>query len=72
MSVLVALRNFVIDLVIGDDPKIAVAVVVSLALAASLMVAGVVSPSSIAVVGAAAVVVAFTVSLIVDTRQPSR
>lgn len=72
MRALVVLRNFVIDLVIGDDPKIAVAVVVSLALAASLMVAGVVSASAVAVVGAAAVVVAFTVSLIVDTRQPGQ
>ena len=46
-----------VDLVVGDDPKIAVAVVVALLLAGLALA-----------LGAPAVVVAFTVSMWLDTR----
>ncbi len=68
MRVLRVLWEFGVDFVIGDDPKIAIAVVLSLALAAVLLVTGVLSGPAVTVVGAAAVVVTFTVSLVVDIR----
>ncbi len=70
MSVLRVLRDFLLDLIIGDDPKIAVAAVASLAVTAVLFVTGAVTGSAVAVVGAVIVVAAFTLSVFVDTRPP--
>ena len=56
-----------VDLVVGDDPKIAVAVVVALLLAGLAVALGA-SAVVVTVGGAAAVVVAFTVSMWLDTR----
>jgi hypothetical protein len=62
------LGQFLVDLIIGDDPKIAVAVVVAVGLAALLLIAGGASASVVTVVGALLVVAAFSVSLFLDTR----
>ena len=56
-----------VDLVVGDDPKIAVAVVVALLLAGLALALGA-SAAVVTVGGAAAMVVAFTVSMWLDTR----
>ncbi|MBA2560079.1 MAG: hypothetical protein H0V07_09365 [Propionibacteriales bacterium] len=72
MRPLAVLWDFFLDLVIGDDPKIAVAVVLALSLAAALFVTGVVGASLVAVVGAATVVGTFTVSLLIDTHSARR
>jgi hypothetical protein len=56
-----------VDLVVGDDPKIAVAVVVALLLAGLALALGA-SAVVVTVGGAATVVVAFTVSMWLDTR----
>ncbi len=67
MNAVRAVGDFFFDLIIGDDPKIAGAVVVALALALLLLAAGA-SATVVTVVGAVAVVAAFTVSLLLDVR----
>ncbi len=72
MRVLKVLWDFFFELVIGDDPKIAVAVLVSLAVAAVLLLATAVPESVVVVAGAVLVVAAFTVVLAVDVRRADR
>jgi hypothetical protein len=72
MRALKVIGDFFFDLIIGDDPKIAIAVVLSVAVAAGLLLATGVPASTVVVVGAAVVVVAFTVVLLVDTRSAGR
>jgi hypothetical protein len=67
MNGLRAFWDVLVDLVIGDDPKIAVAVVVALVLAGLALALGA-SAAVVTVGGAVLVVVAFTVSMWVDTR----
>jgi hypothetical protein len=62
-----AVWDVLVDLIIGDDPKIAVAVVVALVLAGLALAFGA-SAAVVTVGGTALVVVAFTVSMFVDTR----
>lgn len=72
MRFLQALWGVGVSLVVGDDPKIAVAVVLSLALAAGLLVTGV-APTALVMVGGAVLVgAAFAVTLHLDTRHVSR
>jgi len=56
------------DFVIGDDWKIAVAVVAALAVVAGAMKAGVFGDHGLAVLGGVLVMVFFAVSLVVDVR----
>ena len=70
MKALRTVWDVFVDLVVGDDPKIAVAVVVALLLAGLAMDLGA-SAAVVTVGGAAAVVVAFTVSMWLDTRGTS-
>lgn len=56
-----------IDLIVGDDPKIAAAVVTALVVAGVALALGA-SAGVVTVGGAVVVVVAFTVSMFVDTR----
>jgi hypothetical protein len=72
MRVVKVLGDFFFDLIIGDDPKIAVAVAVSLLVAAVVLLATAVPGSVVVVAGAVIVVLAFTVVLVVDTRTPGR
>jgi hypothetical protein len=69
MTVLGVVWDFFLDFVIGDDPKIAAAVVGSLVVAGVLLVTGAVGASAALVVGAVLVVVSFTVTLVVDVRR---
>ena len=68
MNALRAVGEFFFDLIIGDDPKIAAAVVLALAVALLALAAGA-SATVVTVVGAVAVLAAFTVSLLLDTRR---
>jgi hypothetical protein len=63
-----AVKDFLVDLIIGDDPKIAVAVVVALMLAGLALAAGA-SAGLVTVGGAVIVVLCFTVTLFVDVRR---
>jgi hypothetical protein len=67
MNALRAVWDVLVDLIVGDDPKIAVAVVVSLLIAGLALALGA-SATVVTIGGAAVVVVAFTVSVFVDTR----
>lgn len=68
MSGLKTVWGVLVDLVVGDDPKIAVAVLLALAVAAGLLLAGV-DVSIVTAGGAVLVAVAFSISLLVDTRR---
>lgn len=68
MNPLKALWHVTVDLVVGDDPKIAVAVVVALAAAAALLLAGV-SATVVTVGGAVLVAATFGLSLLYDARR---
>ena len=61
-----------VDLVIGDDPRIAVAVVLSLTVSAALLTWEAVPVPAVMVVGAALVALAFAFSLHLDTRHSAR
>jgi hypothetical protein len=67
VNALRAVWDVLVDLIVGDDPKIAVAVVVSLLIAGLALALGA-SATVVTIGGAAVVVVAFTVSMFVDTR----
>ena len=67
MKALRTVWDVFVDLVVGDDPKIAVAVVVALLLAGLALALGA-SAVVVTVGGAAVVVAAFTVSMWLDTR----
>ncbi len=60
--------HFLVDLVVGDDPKVAVAVVLALVVAGVLLLLGA-GPTVVTGVGALAIIVAFTVSLLLDVRK---
>jgi hypothetical protein len=64
--------QFWYDFIIGDDWKIAAAVVTALAVVFVLMKADVLGDAALTLVGAAAVIMAFTVSLAIDVRSKSR
>lgn len=68
MRPLRVLGQFLVDLVFGDDPKIALAVVAAVGLAAMLLVVVGAPGSVVTLVGAVLVVAGFSVSLFLDTR----
>ena len=68
MNVLAAVKDFLVDLIIGDDPKIALAVVIALGLAGLALGLGA-SAGVVTVGGAVLVIAAFTVSLLIDIRR---
>lgn len=68
MRPLRVLGQFFVDLVVGDDPKIALAVVAAVGLAAMLLVVVGAPGSVVTLVGAVLVVAGFSVSLFLDTR----
>jgi hypothetical protein len=68
MRAVKAFGAFCYDFVIGDDWKIAVAVVVAVTLTALLMLGHVFGDHVLAVVGALLVAVLFSLSVVVDTR----
>jgi hypothetical protein len=60
--------EFWYDFIIGDDWKIAVAVVVAVAVIVGILRANVLSDGGLAILGGVLVVVAFTISLVIDVR----
>lgn len=68
MRPLRVLGQFFVDLVVGDDPKVALAVVAAVGLAGLLLVVGGAPASVVTVIGAVLVVAGFSVSLFLDTR----
>lgn len=69
MRFLAALGRFWYDLIIGDDPKIAVAVILALTVTAALLLLGL--PDSITTLtGGILVLTLFTAALVIDLRPP--
>jgi hypothetical protein len=66
---LVAFGRFWYDFIIGDDWKIAVAVVSALALAVLALTLDLMSEHLLTVVGALLVMAAFSISLVIDVRE---
>jgi hypothetical protein len=69
MRYLVAFGRFWYDFIVGDDWKIAVAVVTALTVTCVVMLTGVLEGPALAVLGGVLVVVCFAVSLAVDVRR---
>jgi hypothetical protein len=67
VNALRAVWDVLVDLIVGDDPKIAVAVVVSLVVAGIALALGA-SATLVTVGGAVVVFAAFTVTMWRDTR----
>jgi hypothetical protein len=63
-----AFGQFWYEFVIGDDPKIAVAVVIALAVLVVALSIGLFGDAGLAVLGGVLIVAAFAVTLIIDTR----
>jgi hypothetical protein len=64
--------QFWYDFIIGDDWKIAVAVVLALVALFATMKAGVLGDTALTLLGGAAIVVAFAISLAIDVRPKRR
>jgi hypothetical protein len=64
--------KFWYDFIIGDDWKIAVAVVLSLVVLFAAMTAGLFGDTGLTLLGGALIVVAFSVSLAIDVRPKKR
>ncbi len=71
MKFLKAFGEFWYDFIIGDDWKIAVAMVLALGATLGALAAGL-GDTAVAVVGAILIVAFFSVSLVIDVRPASR
>ncbi|GAA2840726.1 hypothetical protein [Kribbella solani] len=71
MKFLKAFGQFWYDFIIGDDWKIAVAVVTTLAILVIAMLSGAFSDTALTLVGGALLIVAFSISLAIDGRKKS-
>ncbi|HEX6444361.1 MAG TPA: hypothetical protein VF053_04665 [Streptosporangiales bacterium] len=69
MRHLAAFGRFWYDFVVGDDWKIAVAVVTALLVTLVVMLTGVLEGPALAVLGGVLVIVCFAVSLAIDVRR---
>ena len=72
MKFLKAFGQFWYDFIIGDDWKIAVAVVLALVALFAVMKADVLGDTALTLFGGVAVVVAFAISLAIDVRPRRR
>ena len=72
MKAIKAFGRFWYDFIIGDDWKIAVAVSSALAVLAVLLVGTSIGDHLLAIIGGVLIVVAFAISLAVDTRPRRR
>ena len=72
MKFLKAFGQFWYDFIIGDDWKIAVAVVITLAVMVAVMLSGALSDTATTLIGGALVLVAFSISLAIDVRPKRR
>ena len=69
MTFVKAFGRFWYDFLVGDDWKIAASVVLTLALLVAVLRADVIGERALAVVGGVALMVAFSISLAIDTRR---
>jgi hypothetical protein len=72
MNFLKSFGAFWYDFIIGDDWKIAAAVVFTLAALVVLLKADVLGDTALTLLGGAAIVVAFAISLAIDVRPKRR
>lgn len=72
MKFLKSFGSFWYDFIIGDDWKIAAAVVLALSVTAVLLTTTSLADPVVAVLGGAAVVIAFAISLAIDVRSDRR
>lgn len=72
MKFLKSFGQFWYDFIIGDDWKIAVAVVLALVALFAVMKADVLGDAALTVLGGVGVVVAFAISLAIDVRPKRR
>lgn len=68
MKYLKAFGQFWYEFIVGDDPKIAIAVVIALALTAGALAVGLFGDTGLVLLGGVLIVAAFAISLIIDTR----
>ncbi|WP_214318512.1 hypothetical protein [Nonomuraea sediminis] len=69
MRLLKGFAKFWYDFIIGDDWKIAVAVVLALAATLAVALSGLLSLTATAVLGGVLLLTCFVVSVLVDTRR---
>ncbi len=72
MKFLKAFGQFWYDFIIGDDWKIAVAVVLALGVLLVAMVTDLFGDTGLTLLGGAAIVIAFAISLAIDVRPKRR
>ena len=72
MKFLKAFGQFWYDFIIGDDWKIAAAVVLALLVLLVAMLAGVFGDTELSLLGGALIVIGFSVSLAIDVRPKRR
>jgi hypothetical protein len=72
MRFLLSFGRFWYDFIVGDDRKIAIGVVVALALLVAALRAHLFGDTGLTLLGAALVVAAFAISLVLDVRSKSR
>ena len=68
MKYLKAFGRFWYEFIVGDDPKIAIAIVVALALTAGALAVGLFGDTGLVLLGGILIVAAFAISLLIDTR----
>ena len=71
MTVLSAIGRFCYDFVIGDDWKIAAAVVTALGITLALLLSGLVGGGTLTVLGGLLLLVAFSASMVIDVSGRS-
>ena len=72
MKFLKSFGQFWYDFIIGDDWKIAVAVVLALGVTLVVMATGALGDTALTLFGGVAIVVAFAISLAIDVRPKRR
>ena len=68
MTVLRGICRFLYDFIVGDDWKIAAAVIAALAIGLALLALGT-APAAVVVLTAVAVAVGFTAAILIDVRR---
>ena len=69
MKYLKAFGRFWYEFIVGDDPKIAIAVVIALALTAGALAVSLFGDTGLVLLGGVLIVGAFAISLVIDTRH---
>ncbi|MGW6195830.1 hypothetical protein ACWF0M_06750 [Kribbella sp. NPDC055110] len=69
MKYLKAFGQFWYDFIIGDDWKLAAAVVTTLAVLTAVMLTTTLNDTALTLIGAVAILTAFTITLAIDVRQ---